>query len=155
MGSSCSVCGAAIIRHLRNSITLRDHIGFEGPLPEDWSFWDKGGWKSMAPYRQERFWLPLTDDLLHEEGMALYTQWTHEIRAAKEQLVVVFIDIGLCKGRDEEPWLGSVCLGAFRGRGLGILEPEKDDEMLWLKRAYLCAADPKAKFKTYRQLGLM
>jgi rRNA maturation protein Nop10 len=160
MGIACPTCGRKAVRHIRNPVTLGNAISFEnhekipfhlGIPPEGMVWWDKGDWytlKDDCPDRV-RFWLPLTDDLSYEEAMALYTLWVDECKKHGDQLVVVYVDLGRIKGAEKDPWYGSVLLGAFRGRDLDWIEPETDDDMRWLRWAYLWAADPKTRWQDH------
>lgn len=144
-GVTCPECGTRWVRHIKHPVTLRDAIAFDGPFPDewDWFYFDKDDW--WRPEAANYVWLPIKEQT-YEEGVVQYTQWVAECRKTKDQLLVVFVDLGLVRGGGDTPWIGSVMLGAFRGKFLDNIEADTDDDMTWLKIAYKFAAEPKAKW---------
>lgn len=143
MGITCPCCGTKTVRHIKQPITLRDGVAFDGPFPDEWkwAYWDKDEWWTLDK-PTKRVILPIKE-MTYEEGVAQYTYWVNECRKAKEQLLVLFVDLGLVRGGENTPWIGSVLLGAFRGVFLDDIEHDVDDDMLWIKFAYRFAAEPK------------
>lgn len=109
----------------------------------DTFFWIVDNWYQVPDVK--RLWVPFTEPITYEEGLALYTLWVNETQKDNDQLIVLFADEGCIRGKHDEPWIGQVRLAGFRGESLDYIERNKDEDMDWLARTYRWIADPKTK----------
>lgn len=160
MSTSCATCGIKWVRNIgvgysaivqgpyrKNEYAMAFDFDFtthkEKPVIK---FWNDGEWEQMT-FEQKRFWLPFVEDLTYEEAMPLHMAWAHDAKQNGEQLVVYYADGGCVCGGIDTPWIGTVRLGAFRGKFLDFIEPQYDDQTMgWMEIAQQWVADPKTKY---------